>query len=128
MLATDWSKIAGAPADLVRAGVAISGVFDVAPLVGTSLNEALRLDQAAARAASPLFWPPPPKGRSLVAAVGGAESAEFLRQSRDIVAAWKRAGVASEYLEVSGTNHFTVVEALTDPDSALSARVAALAR
>ena len=63
-----------------------------------------------------------------MAAVGGAESAEFLRQSRDIVADWKRAGVASEYLEVSGANHFTVVEALTDPDSALSARVAALAR
>ena len=128
MLATDWSKVPGVPADLVRVGISVSGVFDVAPLVGTSLNEALRLDPASARAASPLFWPPPPKGRTLVAAVGGAESAEFLRQSRDIVAAWKRAGVASEYLEVSGANHFTVVEALTDPDSALSARVAALAK
>ena len=89
MLATDWSRVAGVPADLVRAGVSLSGVFDLPPLIGTSLNEALRLDAQAARAASPLFWPPPPKGRTLVAAVGGAESAEFLRQSRDIVAAWK---------------------------------------
>ncbi|HKC74791.1 MAG TPA: alpha/beta hydrolase, partial [Chloroflexota bacterium] len=116
------------PADLVRAGVAISGVFEVAPLVGTSLNEALGLDMEAARAASPLLWPPPPEGRVLVAAVGGAESAEFLRQSRDIVTAWKRAGLACEFLEVPGANHFTVVEELTRPKSALFTKVVALAR
>ena len=128
MLASDWRKVAGVPADLVRAGVAISGAFEVPPLVGTSLNEALRLDAQTARAASPLFWPPPPSDRTLVAAVGGAESPEFLRQSRDIVAAWKRNGVACEYLEVPGANHFTVVDELTDPGSALCARVAALAK
>lgn len=128
MLASDWSKVPGVPTDLVRAGVSLSGVFDVPPLVGTSLNEALRLDAVSARAASPLFWPPPPKGRTLVAAVGGAESAEFLRQSRDIVAAWKRAGLPCEYLEVPGANHFTVVETLMSPTSALSAKVAALSR
>ena len=128
MVASDWSKVVGVPADLVRAGVAISGVFDAAPLVGTSLNEALRLDVEAARAASPQFWPPPQKGRVLVAAVGGAESAEFLRQSRDIVATWERAGLACEYLEVPGANHFTVVDELTRHESALFAKVAALAR
>ena len=128
MVASDWSKVVGVPPDLVRAGVAISGVFDLPPLIPTSLNEALRLDAQTARAASPLFWPPPPKGRTLVAAVGGAESAEFLRQSRDIVAAWRRAGLACEYLEVPGANHFTVVDELTRPGSALSGKVAALAR
>ena len=127
MLATDWSQVAGVPADLVRCGVAISGLFDLPPLVPTSLNEALGLDAARARAASPMFWPPP-TGRTLVAAVGGAESAEFLRQSRDIVATWNSAGVRCQYLEVPGTNHFTVVAALLDPDSALSGKVAALAR
>ena len=44
MLATDWSKVAGVPADLVRAGVAISGVFDLAPLIPTSINDLVRLD------------------------------------------------------------------------------------
>jgi arylformamidase len=128
MVVTDWSKIAGAPADLVRAGVAISGVFDVLPLVGTSLNDLLHLEVATARAVSLLFWPPPTKDCALVAAVGGAESGEFLRQSRDIVATWGRAGVACEYLEVPGANHFTVVEALANPDTPLSAKVAVLAR
>jgi arylformamidase len=128
MLATDWSKIEGIPADLVPAGVAISGVFDLPPLVGTSLNDAVKLDRDTARAASPMFWPPPAKDRTLVAAVGGGESAEFLRQSRDIVERWGGAGVATEYLAVPGANHFTVVDELTKPDSALFKRIAVLAR
>src|SRR5262249_60661669 len=96
LLAPVGGQGAGVPADLVRCGVAISGLFDLPPLVGTSLNEALGLDAARARAASPMFWPPP-TGRTLVAAVGGAESAEFLRQSRDIVATWNSAGVRCQY-------------------------------
>ena len=82
MLARDWSGFSGVPTDLVRYGYAISGVFDLAPLIGTSLNEALGLTSGTARVASPLFRPPPPKGRRLIAAVGGDESEEFLRQSR----------------------------------------------
>jgi len=128
MVATDWGRVGGVPQDLVRAGVAISGVFDLAPLVPTTINEAVRLDAAAARAASPLLWPPPPRGRALVAAVGGAESAEFLRQSKDIAAAWERAGVTTEYLEVEGANHFSVVDELSRPASALFTALARLAR
>lgn len=128
MLASDWSKVAGVPTDLVRAGVAISGVFDVAPLVGTSLNEALRLDVETARAASLLLWPAPPKDRALVAAVGGDESSEFLRQARDMARAWKGAGLEAEALVVPGTNHFSVVEELTKPGSPLSTSVERLAK
>jgi len=127
MLATDWSAVPGVPTDLVRTGIAVSGVFDLGPLVGTSLNDALGLDAPAARAASPLFWPPP-AGRVLVAAVGGAESAEFRRQSREIATSWQSAGVSCQYLEVPGANHFTVVDELVNPDSALSAKLAECAR
>ena len=121
MLASDWGKVAGVPADLVRAGVAISGVFDLAPLIPTSINDLVHMDETSARAASPLLWPPPPKGRTLVAAVGGNESSEFLRQSRAIAEAWARAGLKTECLVVHGTDHFTVVDELTKPTSALVA-------
>ena len=43
MLATDWSMVAGVPADLVRAAYSISGVFDLPPLVATSINDAVKL-------------------------------------------------------------------------------------
>ena len=69
LLATDWSRIAGAPLGLVAASYAISGVFELEPLIGTSINDPLHLDAASARAASPLLWPAPRAG-TLVAAVG----------------------------------------------------------
>jgi arylformamidase len=128
MLASDWSSIAGVPADLVRAGYAVSGVFDLPPLVGTSLNDALRLSPETARAASPLFWPAPAKARVFAAAVGGLESEEFLRQSRAIVRSWRQAGVTAEDVVVANTNHFTIVDELTRPTSPLFKSVAALAR
>lgn len=128
MLATDWSKVTGAPKDLVRAGYAISGVFDVPPLVGTSINDALKLDAAKAREASPLFWPSPGKGKTLVAAVGGAESQEFIRQSLAIADAWSKTGVTAECVVVPGANHFTILDELGRAESAMVARLAGLAK
>jgi len=128
MLASDWAGTAGVPADLVRAGYAISGIFDLPPLVGTSLNAALRLSPEAARAASPMFWPAPPKARVFAAAVGGLESEEFLRQSRAIARTWRQAGVTAEDVVVANTNHFTIVDELTRPTSPMFKSVVALAR
>jgi arylformamidase len=127
MLATDWNRIAGVPATLVAAGCAISGLFELAPLVNTSINDAVGLDTASAWEASPLLWPPPPKDRSLLAAVGELESSEFHRQSRAIVGSWATAGLATEFLSVPDANHFTILNALMDPESALFKRAVALA-
>jgi arylformamidase len=114
------------PADLVRAGCALSGLFELAPLVTTSINGAVGLDPTTAADASPLFWPPPPAGRRLVAAVGGDESAEFHRQSRTITQVWGQAGVDTEYLSIAGANHYTMLDELTKPDSAVFGRIVAL--
>lgn len=128
MVATNWQSLyPKAPADLVPAGYAISGIFDLSPLTGISVNQDLRLDAESAHRLSPLFWPLPP-GRTLDAAVGALESDEFKRQSQSIVEAWRRAGAQTRYDEVAGVNHFTVIDALADPQSAMVARVAELAR
>src|SRR5882672_1155093 len=122
MLAQDWKAFASdAPADLVPAAYAISGVFDLAPLTQVSQNQDLRLDDAQARRVSPLHWKVP-AGRTLDAVVGGLESSEFLRQSRIIAEGWGARGVATRYQEIAGTNHFTVVDPLSDADSAMTRR------
>jgi arylformamidase len=128
MLATDWLAIdASLPRDLIIAAYAISGLFDLVPLVGTSINKALRLDEKAAKAASPLFWPPPAHG-SLDAMVGGCESAEYFRQSRTIVERWGEAGVPTRFGTVADANHFTAIAPLADPDSPMVLRLKELAR
>ncbi len=126
MLATDWPSLyPKAPADLVPAGYSISGVFDLSPLLGVSMNQDLRLDAAQARKVSPAFWPVG-SGRIFDAVVGGLESSEFKRQSRLIAQAWQ-GKAQTRYEEIAGTNHFTVIDALADPQSAMTARVAELA-
>ncbi len=73
MVAQDWKAFASdAPADLVPAAYAISGVFDLSPLLHVSQNQDLRLDAAEARRVSPLYWKVP-AGRTLDAVVGGLE-------------------------------------------------------
>ena len=129
MLATDWHGLyPKTPADLVPAAYSISGLFDLTPLLQVSMASDLHLDGGSARASSPLFWPPPAAGRAFDAAAGALESGEFLRQSRLIAEAWGKAGVKTRYEEIAGTNHFTVVDALSDPASPMAARIAELAR
>lgn len=127
LMATDWSSMdAAMPEHLVKAAYAISGLFDLGPLVKTSVNNALGLDEAAARRASPLFWPAPSHG-SLDAVVGEDESAEYHRQSRVIVDAWGRAGIETGFAEVPGANHFTAIAPLADPASPMTLRLLELA-
>jgi arylformamidase len=121
MLATDWRKH-GAAEDLVPSAMAISGLFDLVPMIATSMNADFRLDETEARRLSPLDWPPP-VGRVFDAVVGGAESSEFLRQSRTIVDRWGDAGVETRYEAVVGANHFTVIEPLAKPESEMVRRL-----
>jgi arylformamidase len=103
----------------VRGIVPVSGVFDVAPLIGTSINDALGLDAATA-ARLDLLAP----GRRFVPAVvawGEIETGEFKRQSHTFATRLVHDGIPCETLEVPGRNHFDVILELGDPASALFA-------
>lgn len=112
LMATQWpAQSADLPADLIHSGLAISGLYALEPLRHTSINEAVAMDAETAARNSPALLP----GRGdapLTAAVGGLESAGFHRQAETLAERWgeRRAGV--EVLDVPGTNHFTILEAL----------------
>jgi arylformamidase len=118
MMAALWPALDPAlPPDLVKGGVAISGIFDLEPLVPLPfINTDLRLDAAAARAVSPVHLPAASDAR-LVTAVGALESSEFKRQTQLIRGAWPRN--AGDDIEVAGANHLTVCDTLADPGSPL---------
>lgn len=94
----------------------ISPVSDLRPLLRTSMNENFRLDQAAAEAESPVLMRPLPVPVSVW--VGGAELPAFLDQARWLSEAW---GAPLEIAE--GRHHFDVIEALSDPASAIVTRL-----
>ena len=127
MVATDWPSLyPKAPADLVPAGYAISGLFDLGPLLKTSINQDLKLDVEKAHAVSPQFWPLP-SGRSFETVVGALESSEFRRQSRTLAEAWKEGGAETRFAEIAAVNHFTIVDGLADPQNLMTGRIAELA-
>jgi arylformamidase len=119
MLMANGGTRGDAPADLIKAVCGLSGVYDLPPLVPTSLNGALKLDSASAHDLSPLFGPTPRHACHLVAAVGDDESSEFLRQSREIAAAWGGGATQTAFMPIAGANHFTIVDELCRPGSAL---------
>lgn len=126
LLATEWHELyPKAPPDLVHAAYSVAAIFDLTPLVHTSMAVDLCLDEASAREVSPIFWPAP-QGRSFDAVAGSSETNEFRRQSRAIAEQWGKHGARTRHEERPG-NHFTVVDALSDPGSAMTERVAELA-
>lgn len=106
--------LASAPADAI---VCVSGLFDLLPLLHTQFLSGMGWEAAELHAISPLYAPPPDKGRVLLV-VGENESAEFHRQSERFAEAWADRG--PRLVRVPRTNHFTVLDALGDSDHALT--------
>jgi arylformamidase len=111
---TDWSGFApGLPAAVVRSATAISGLYELEPVRLSYLNEALRLDAAAARRNSPMLYIRK-DAAPLTLVVGADETAEFLRQQRDFAAALAKAGAPVEAVEMPRRHHFDVIHDLAE--------------
>ncbi len=100
----------------IRGIVPISGVFDLRPLVGTSINDALSLTleeaQELSALASQVRIP-------AVIAWGEIETSAFIAQSQMLAAQLNAAQHAVQSMELAGRNHFDVVHELGDAQSSL---------
>ncbi|HXP04331.1 MAG TPA: alpha/beta hydrolase [Stellaceae bacterium] len=105
--------LAAEPRPPIAAGIAISGVFDLVPLIKTNVNEQIALDEARARALSPTHHPRADHAPELIC-VGGAETDGFIGQSQNYAA---RLGKTAKIYP--GLDHYTIMTALADPASAL---------
>jgi arylformamidase len=109
------------PATLARVvnTVSISGVHDLRPLLRTAMNGTLGLDEAEAVAESPALLRPAANAR-LCCFVGAAERAEFVRQNALLASIWLGLGAETAAHAEPDRHHFTIVDGLADPDSALT--------
>jgi arylformamidase len=107
------------PKDLWKGGLAISGLYDLRPLLEVDwLNGDLRLDAESALRLSPAFLPAATRA-PVMTCVGGDESSEFLRQNALLGSRW-RAAFAGD-IAMPGRHHFSVIDGLADRQSALFA-------
>ena len=118
---TDWRALGVEEID-IKATIPISGIFDLEPLRQTSINDDLALDADTARSLSPIHRldrPLPPT----LGVVGGGETQGFIDQTHIFGAALQAAGHAAEVLIADGLDHFSICQALADPDSVMFAQV-----
>lgn len=117
-----WPHDSGLPAGAVL----VSGVYELAPLVGTSINTALGLTRDSASNVSPLHYSLAGFARTVLA-WGEVETNEFKRQSRAFAQALQAQGLPEvPSLEVPARNHFDVVLDLCQPGTLLGDATLAL--
>src|SRR3989442_550911 len=118
-MAMDGGRVAG--------GIAISGIYDLAPIRLNYLNEKLGLDEAEAARNSPILHLP--AGASpLVVTVGLGELPELIRQSEEYARTWQQHGLSGEYLPLARHDHFSILEELARPTGKILGALGALAR
>lgn len=122
-IAVELAMSAQAPDGLIAGIVSISGVFDLVPLLDTSVNAKLGLDAATARAASPIHRVVSGAPRTLFA-VGALETRAFRDQTARMAAAWADAGNTAVELTVPDADHFSILTELCREGGVLRAAIA----
>jgi acetyl esterase/lipase len=102
----------------VVAGLAVSGVYELAPIRDTFLNGALKLSDDEIATLSPLRLPVTPK--PLAIAYGTAEVPALIHDSRRFHALRAAAGAAGPLTPIEGADHFTILDGFRRPDGALA--------
>ena len=113
-LVTDWQKDYRLPANFIKGGLLVSGMYDLKPVRMSKRSQYVNftddIEQALSsqRHLDKLNAP-------IVVAYGTSETPEFQRQSRDFAAAVKAADKPVELIVGAGFNHFEMQETLGNP-------------
>jgi arylformamidase len=98
----------------VKAGMGISGIYDLEPIRHSYLNLKLGLDEAMSRRNSPMMQAGGAmKPLSLVA--GSAELPLLRKQTADFAGHRARFGLPVTYEEIPGADHFTIMDEMVSP-------------
>lgn len=110
----------------VEFGIGLSGIYNLRPIQRISLNSTVGLNDCDVEMFSPLYqieeFDPP-----FSVAVGQNELIGLRSQTRQFHRRRQRRGPVTVFWEVPGRNHFEVLDALVDGDSAMAKFVAAAA-
>jgi arylformamidase len=111
---TDWQKSFGLPADTVKGGLCMSGMYDLKAVRLSKRSAYVHFTDDMEQAMSSqrhlgLLRAP------IIVTYGTNETPEFQRQSRDFAAAVKSSGKEVELVVAPDFNHFEMAESLGNP-------------
>jgi acetyl esterase/lipase len=106
----------------VKAGMAISGIYDLEPIRHSYLNVKLRLDGPMSRRNSPMAQAGGPM-KPLALVVGAAELPLLRKQTADFSGHRARYGLPVAYEEIPGANHFTIMHEMQSPKGRITTMI-----
>jgi len=113
-LITDWQREFDLPADVIKGGLCMSGMYEMTPVrlswrrAYVKFTDAMADAMSAQRHIDKL-------GTPIVVTYGSFETPDFQRQSRDFAAAVKSAGKPVELIEAPNYAHLEMCESLGNP-------------
>jgi arylformamidase len=113
-LTTDWPREFGLPANIIKGGICISGMYDLTPVRLSARSNYVKFDDATVAALSPMRHLDRLQA-PLIVAYGTCETPEFQRQNREFAAAVKAVGKPVQLLVGENYNHFELPETLGNP-------------
>ena len=119
VLADGWRPDYGLPSDMIGAALALSGIYDLEPLLYTYVNEWMDMDMGTVAALSPIRYIPDATDAHLVLSVGGTERDGFLQETANYRKAWEAKGHKITPVDMPTHNHFDITGTLADPDARL---------
>lgn len=126
MLQTNWSDyIPYYQGNIIKGLCAVSGIYDLQPLLKTYVNDALKMDICAAKTNSPILQALP-KPVPVIIAFGDIETDEFKRQSQMMRDKLQDKGFEVQFNKIDGRNHFDVILDLSEKSTWLSQQTIAL--
>lgn len=114
----EWTADYGLPADAIKGGCSVSGVYDLAAVAASLQQAELKIAPEVVARQSPLRNLPD-QAAPLICAVGSDETREFIRQQDEYLAAWRQKGLACQPVELPGDNHFSSADRLAERDHPL---------
>lgn len=106
----------------IKAGLLISGIYDLEPIRHSYLNAKLNLDDGTIQRNSPMRNPGG-VNKPLVVVAGSGELPLLRKQSADYAAHRATYGLPVIYEEIPGANHFTMMDELASPSGRLTTLV-----
>jgi len=113
-LTTDWRRDFALPADIIKGGVCISGMYDLTPVRLSARSRYVAFDDTTVAALSPIRHLDRLRA-PLVVVYGTRETPEFQRQNREFAAAVETAGKRVRLVVGEHYNHFELPETLGNP-------------
>jgi arylformamidase len=113
-LTTDWVHEFGLPADIAKAAVVMSGVYDVGPVRSARPYPYVSFTDEIEEAMSPLRHVER-VNIPVTVTIGASEAPEFRRQSRSLFEALLGAGKTAQFIEAAHFGHMEMAESLGNP-------------